>query len=81
MSEPTPACQADMKCYRNDGHDGPHAYPDGTTREQADALQEARRAALDEAIALVSGEPYWPRLGAVRRKRVIDALTRLRDGA
>jgi hypothetical protein len=23
---PTPACQSDLACYRNDGHAGPHAY-------------------------------------------------------
>lgn len=31
MSEP---CQRDLACYRNDGHDGNHAYPTPDTRPQ-----------------------------------------------
>jgi len=26
----SPACTRDLTCYRNDGHDGPHAYPNDT---------------------------------------------------
>lgn len=29
--KPAPACTADVRCYRNDGHTGPHAYADNLT--------------------------------------------------
>lgn len=49
MSRPTPACSADLACYRNDGHDGEHAYADGRNPEPVADTAGLREAVIEQA--------------------------------